>query len=183
MKSLSGALLGLLTHGLALLTLTAAGMASDWPQFRGVNGSGISPDTTPLPDQWSETKNLQWKVDLPGPGHSCPIVVGDKVFVTCWSGYGTSRTDAGSQEKLERHLVCVDRKSGKILWSKSVKASLPEDRYGGMFAENGYASHTPVSDGKRMSATAWAIGVGVRRRARFFTTTSSSCRPRRRATR
>ena len=124
--------------------------AADWPQFRGASGSGVSGDAKPLPLEWSEAKNLQWKLELPGPGHSCPIVVGDRVFVTCWSGYGMSRDDLGDQANLKRHLICADRKSGKVLWDQAVPAVLPEDDYRGMFAEHGYASHTPVCDGERV---------------------------------
>jgi hypothetical protein len=76
--------------------------------------------------------------------------VGDQVFVTCWSGYGTDRRDPGDQALLRRHLICFDRASGKTIWSKSIEPALPEDDYGGMFAEHGYASHTPVSDGERV---------------------------------
>ncbi len=137
---------------LSMMALSWTGGASfldaeDWPRFRGENGSGLATNAHHLPTQWSETENLAWKTKLPGPGSSSPIVVGDKVFVTCWSGYGTPEAQ-GSQADLKRHLVCVDRKSGSILWDKSVAASLPEDSYGGMFAEHGYASHTPTSDGE-----------------------------------
>lgn len=132
------------------LSLAATVSAEDWLRFRGPNGSGVSADTAPVPAKWSATENLKWKVALPGPGHSCPIIVGDRVFVTCWSGYGVDRGNPGQQEDLKRHLICLDRKDGKTIWDKSVSAVLPEDRYGGMFAEHGYASHTPVSDGKRV---------------------------------
>lgn len=136
------------------------GLGDDWSRFRGENGSGIARDARDLPSEWSETKNLAWKLDLPGPGSSCPIVVGDKVFVTCWSGYGTDETsELKEQTNLKRHLVCVDRKSGKVEWDRSVAAELPEDRYGGMFAEHGYASHTPVSDGKHVFAFFGKSGV------------------------
>ena len=64
------------------------GLASDWPRFRGPNGSGVSPDEAPAPTTWSDTENLKWKVALPGPGSSSPIVVGQRVYVTCWDGYG-----------------------------------------------------------------------------------------------
>jgi hypothetical protein len=75
-------------------------------------------------------------------------VVGDLLFVTCYSGYGAN---FGKIEDLKRHLVCVDRSSGKILWDKSVDAVLPEDSYSGMgIPSHGYASHTPVSDGKHI---------------------------------
>lgn len=124
--------------------------ASDWSRFRGPNGSGIAKVNALPPTQWSNAENLRWAVDLPGPGHSSPIVVGDKVFVTCWTGYGTDRQSQGSLEDLKRHLLCIDLKSGKTLWRATVDAKLPEDRYQGMFAEHGYASHTPVSDGQRV---------------------------------
>jgi outer membrane protein assembly factor BamB len=126
--------------------------AGDWPRFRGPNGSGVSLDAKAPPTTWSDSRNLKWKLELPGPGLSCPIVVGDKVFVTCWTGYAVSRDSRGEMENLARELVCVDRATGKRLWSHSEKAVLPEDEFSGMFAENGYASHTPVSDGKRVFA-------------------------------
>src|SRR5690348_5143796 len=111
--------------------------ASDWSRFRGPNGSGVSPDKEPAPVSFGPTENLKWKVALPGPGLSSPIVVGDRVLVTCWSGYGVDRQKMGEQKDLKRHLVCLDRATGKTLWSHAVPAKLPEDRYGGMFAENG----------------------------------------------
>ena len=122
--------------------------ASDWTRFRGPNGTGISPDTDPLPATFSDNENLQWKVDLPGAGVSCPIVVGDKVLVSCYSGYGIDRQNPGDMKALKRHLVCFERATGKTLWEKTIEAVLPEDEYTGMgVPEHGYASHTPVSDG------------------------------------
>ena len=102
-----------------LLGITTSVTAADWSRFRGPNGSGVSQDTAAVPTTWSETKNLKWKVALPGPGSSSPIIVGDRIFVTCWSGYGTSREAPGEQAALRRHLVCVDRETGKTIWSKS----------------------------------------------------------------
>jgi len=140
------------------LLSTASLQAGDWSRFRGPNGSGISSDTAPLPARWSEETHLQWKTELPGPGSSCPIVAGRKVFLTCWSGYADGNA-AGSLEELERHLVCIDRKTGEELWKRSVKAKLPEETFRGMFAENGYASHTPVSDGEIVVAYFGKSGV------------------------
>lgn len=133
-----------------LLLVVPCVQASDWPRFRGPNGSGVSADTNPLPVTWSDDENTQWKIELPGPGSSSPIVVGDRVYVTCWSGYGESREEPGDQENLVRHLLCIDRNDGSIIWDETVPAELPEDEYGGMFAEHGYASHTPISDGERI---------------------------------
>ncbi len=138
------------------LCLSALGLfitntnAGDWPRFRGPNGSGVSSDTNPLPVTWDDENNTQWKIELPGPGSSSPIIVGDRVYITCWSGYGTSQQDPGDQENLERHLLCIDRNDGSVIWDEPVPAELPEDTYRGMFAEHGYASHTPISDGERI---------------------------------
>src|SRR5438067_1332532 len=65
--------------GLSVVGATAAG--GDWPQFRGPNGTGTSGETQ-LPAEWSADKNVAWKVKVPGYGWSCPVVWGDKVFVT-----------------------------------------------------------------------------------------------------
>lgn len=131
--------------------------AGDWPRFRGPNGSGVSPDATATPTTWSPTENLKWKAELPGEGVSCPIVVGDRVFVTTYSGYGFEGRD---EKDLKRHLVCFDRATGKVLWDKSVDAVLPEDPFSGMgVPAHGYASHTPVSDGRRVYAFFGKTGV------------------------
>ena len=125
--------------------------ASDWARFRGPNGTGVSTDADPLPTTFSETENLKWKVEIPGAGVSCPIVVGDRVFVTCYSGYGIDRQNPGEMKDLKRHLVCIERATGKTLWDQSFDAVLPEDEFSGMgVPEHGYASHTPVSDGRNV---------------------------------
>ena len=122
--------------------------ANDWPRFRGPAGSGIATDSESVPTFWSATENLAWKSPLPGPGASSPIIVGRKVFVTCWSGYGLDRENAGKIENLVRHLVCIDRATGETLWTRDVPASLPEDPYDKSgVSSHGYSSHTPVSDG------------------------------------
>lgn len=141
----------------ACLSFASYANAADWTRFRGPNGLGVSEEAAPV--EWSEDKNLKWKVALPGPGLSSPIVVGDKIFVTSWSGYGTSRDDIGEQEDLRRHLVCVNRNNGTVIWSKSIEPVLPEEPFRGMFAENGYASHTPVSDGEHVYAFFGKTGV------------------------
>ncbi len=152
MNSLSSAIRVLgVSLGLAILAFcTGPAQASDWLRFHGPDGSGISPDTQPLPTKWSETENLKWKRELPGPGVSSPIVVGNRVFVTCWTGYGVDRDNVGDQKNLRRHLICLDRDTGNLLWDKSVEPVLPEDPYSGMFTEHGYASQTPVSDGQHV---------------------------------
>jgi len=132
--------------------------ASDWTRFRGPNGMGISDDTK-LPLTWSDSKNLKWKTRLPGPGSSSPIVYGDRVFITCYSGYGIDSDNPGNQADLKRHLLCINRNNGKILWNKSLDALLPEDPYRGNIREHGYASSTPITDGQRIYVFFGKTGV------------------------
>ncbi|HVX15323.1 MAG TPA: PQQ-binding-like beta-propeller repeat protein [Pirellulales bacterium] len=139
-------------------SFAARAVADDWPGFRGPHGLAVSPDTG-LPVTWSDEQNIAWKRELPGPGSSSPIVVGKLVFLTCYSGYGLDKTSPGDQTKLERNLVCVDVSTGRILWQKSVAAALPEDSYGGMLADHGYASHTAATDGERVYAFFGKSGV------------------------
>ncbi len=133
-----------------LVSLTCP--ADDWPRFRGPHGNGVASESK-VPLQWSPKANLAWKTELPGPGASSPIIVGDKALVTCYSGYGLSQEDPGEIENLVRHLVCVELATGKKLWQKDMPASGPEDPYTGIgVTAHGYASHTPVSDGTNVYA-------------------------------
>lgn len=137
---------------------TGSVLASNWPCFRGPGSRGSS-DETGLPLTWSETENLAWKCPLPGPGASSPIVWGDRVYVTCYSGYGLDPNGAGDPNDLKRHLICVQAKDGKVLWDKAVPAMLPEALYRGMLREHGYASQTPVTDGQHVFVFFGKTGV------------------------
>lgn len=134
-----------------------------WQRFRGPNGSGylaVADDVQPPPATWSEDKNLRWKTPLPGPGSSSPVLTADRVFVTCYSGYGVDAKDPGDQKDLVRHLLCIDRNSGNILWQEDIPAVQPELRYGGNgLPIHGYATSTPVTDGKRVFAFFGKSGV------------------------
>ena len=121
--------------------------AQDWPQFLGDRDSAAS-QSAKLPIQWDADKNIKWKTEIPGLGASSPIIVGDQVFLTCYSGYGD-----GTESKIEnlaRHLLCYDRTGGKLLWQKTVDNSEVEDEdpYKSFITQHGYATNTPVSDGK-----------------------------------
>ena len=145
----------LLTASLLLLSVISVD-GGDWPRFRGPNGDGISTEG-PIPTKWDLASNLKWTAELPGRGASSPIVLGDQIFVTCYSGYGEAA--GGDSAELARHLVCVDKSSGKILWTKTVNNSANEDRYQGFITEHGYASGTPVTDGERVYAFFGKSGV------------------------
>jgi len=139
----------LLLFSLVLIDRAAGG---DWPRFRGPDGSAITDDDK-VPTEWSDKKNLKWKLALPGRGMSSPIVVGNRVFVTCYSG------GDGDLSNLKRYLLCADRDKGTQLWSKTVPAVLPEFRSRGTFGYHGYASSTPVSDGERIYVHFGTTGV------------------------
>ncbi|MEI6539291.1 MAG: PQQ-binding-like beta-propeller repeat protein, partial [Planctomycetota bacterium] len=130
--------------------------ADDWTRFRGLNGTGIS-ESTSLPTRWSNSENIAWKIELPGAGSSSPVVSGDRILVTCYSGYGIGRE--GSAEKLVRHLVCVDGKLGTILWDKTVAASDREEPYQGYISEHGYASNSATTDGQHVFVCHGKSGV------------------------
>ena len=120
---------------------------AEWTQFRGPGSSGIA-EAQGLPATWDSNTNIVWKMDLPGPGASSPIVVGDRVFVTSYSGYAESIENPGDMKNLMRHVLCLDRASGKVLWSKDYAAEMPESDYvGGNNTRHGYATSTPASDG------------------------------------
>lgn len=141
-----------------IMTVSSIAPASDWKCFRGPNGSGLS-DEKNLPVSWSETENLKWKIPLSGYGSSFPIVAGERVFVTYYSGYGLDRNNPGDTKDLKRHLLCLDAGSGKVVWQRDVEAVLPEDPYRGYIREHGYASNTPVSDGQRVYVFFGKTGV------------------------
>ena len=122
------------------------------PPFLGVDQHQT--DAADLPLEWSDDAGVAWKVDLPGPGSSTPLVVGDRLYVTCYTGYGVS-DDAGevSDDKIEsltRHLLCLSTDDGSELWRRSVPARLPEDPYDGFLREHGYATNSPATDGERV---------------------------------
>lgn len=118
-----------------------------WAGFRGTQHDGLATDSAP-PTEWSDVENLAWQLALPGPGASSPIVVGDRVFVACFSGYGAHLDDGGDRTELVHHLVCVDRKTGEKLWSHDTAGPLDKDAPRMQLSEHGFASPTPTSDGK-----------------------------------
>ena len=144
-------------HGLIGIMIVVV-CGADWPQFRGADGTGVAADATP-PTTWSDKEGVKWKTPLPGPGSSSPIVFGDRVFVTCYSGYGVEAKSPGSIEKLMRHLICVDRATGKVQWTGDVAASNAEDAFQGYLTEHGYASNTPATDGEAVYAFFSKAGV------------------------
>lgn len=133
---------------LATTLAHAAPSTTDWPRFLGPAGTAVAAESK-APLTWSDSENIAWKAALPGPGSSSPIVHGNKVFVTCWTGYG-DRPGADDMSRLTRHLICLNRANGEVLWDAQVPSAAPEDPYQGFITEHGYATHTPVTDGERV---------------------------------
>jgi hypothetical protein len=142
-----------------LLARADAAPGADWTGFRGPGGLGIA-EAENLPVTWDSRKNIVWTQELPGPGTSSPIVLGSRVYLTCYSGYGESVDDPGDMADLVRHVVCLDRTTGKIEWSKTFPARMPESEYRrGNDSKHGYASSTLASDGERLYAFFGISGV------------------------
>ena len=128
---------------LILLTICSAA-AADWPQFRGPNASGVSASSR-VPVEFGPEKNVVWKTPLPF-GHSSPVIWGDRIFVT--GAEGGKREDAGRQKVVDAggalYTICVDRRTGKILWRRGVERPRLE-RYQ---PTNSPASPSAVTDGR-----------------------------------
>lgn len=138
-----------------LLALAVASvLAQDWSQFRGPGGKGASAE--PLPVTWSRTENVVWKAELPGAGTSSPIVVGQKLYLTCYSGFNVPG-QPGEMSQLKLKLVCLNRADGKILWTKEIAPQLPEQEK--IRDGHGYASSTLAADAERLYAFFGKTGV------------------------
>jgi outer membrane protein assembly factor BamB len=108
--------------------------ATDWPQFRGPDGQGHSDADVPL--EWSEEKNIKWKVAVPGEGWSSPVIAGNQIWLT-----------SSEQEGKSLHAICFDKSTGKLLHNIDV---LTTKDAGPRHSQNGFASPTPVMDGSRV---------------------------------
>lgn len=155
--AMSSAIVVLSMQSLAQPTslLTAPIEANDWAAFRGPDGQGVSAEKA-LPVEWSESENIAWKSPMPGPGASSPIVFKDHIYVTCYSGFFVPGEAEGNQKDLKRHLLCLDRKSGKKLWEKIVEAKLPEEE---RIRDHGFAANTPAADEDRVYCFFGKTGV------------------------
>jgi outer membrane protein assembly factor BamB len=117
------------------LQMTIA-VAEDWPEWRGPRGDGTSAEKG-LPTRWSSTENVAWKVALPEPGNSTPVVWGNRVFVT---------QPVAAQNR--RTLMCFDRADGKLLWQAGTEWTKPDPTH----STNPLCSSSPVTDGQRVIA-------------------------------
>jgi outer membrane protein assembly factor BamB len=121
--------------------------AGDWPMFRGVNGSGVA-DVAGVPTEFGPAKNVLWKTPLPF-GYSSPVIVGDLIFLT--GAEGGRREDAGRADKVvdkggKLFTLCLDRKTGKVLWRREA----PRPRVEMYQHTNSPASPSAASDGENL---------------------------------
>ena len=125
------------TRRMALMMTACAALlaveAHDWPEFRGPTGQGLSPAKN-VPIRWSGTSNVVWKTPLSVAGWSSPVLVKERLYLT------GSRSKPGARG-LELAVLCLDARSGAILWSTNV---FTPDNGSSLHRKNGYASPTPV---------------------------------------
>jgi outer membrane protein assembly factor BamB len=155
---------------LLALALTAAMVHSeDWPQWRGPNGNGVSPETG-LPVTWSEDENIAWRAELAGSGLSSPIVFGERVFVTSQVGRGDVRPGnhptlgQGGEFAEERSMPGASRddvvflveafqiSDGRRLWQYELTAESTDASFPEVHRKTNLANPSPVTDGERVYA-------------------------------
>ena len=140
-RSILGSVLPLVALGLAAGgVLVAASDRGDWPEFRGPTGQGISM-TADLPVEWSATKNVTWKVAVPGAGWSSPAISSGRIFLTT----GVANASGG----LSLRALAFDVASGRALWETEI-FSATEASVQPVHAKNSPASPTPIVEGDRV---------------------------------
>jgi outer membrane protein assembly factor BamB len=142
-----------------LILFFSIAYAENWPGWRGPGSLGIS-EAKGIPVKWDMNKNVRWRAEVPGLGHSSPIVWEDRVFVTTavsrnpkddyWEK-GFPRGNQGGPEATEVSwkILCFDRDSGELLWERTAIRRKPAQI---RHTKNSYASQTPVTDGNYVYA-------------------------------
>ncbi|MGB4712262.1 MAG: PQQ-binding-like beta-propeller repeat protein, partial [Fuerstiella sp.] len=154
----------LLTFTALVLASSVSVLADNWPHWRGIGGNGVASNASP-PTEWSDTKNVKWKVRIPGRGSGSPVIWEDRVFVTTAvpaagdqseaaaanPGQGRNRGGRGGSQlqNLQFKVMCFNRKDGKLLWEKIATEALPHQE---THSTNGFASASPCTDGEHVYA-------------------------------
>src|SRR5687768_16345926 len=126
------------------MSCAAVAAAQEWPMFRGANRDGISKETA-APLEWSKDKNIAWRVKLPAPGNSSPVVWGDRVFLAT----------AQDRKGTKRALSCYDAKTGTERWTKVVSWDKQDPTHG----QSPHGAGSPATDGQRV--VVWHGSAGV----------------------
>jgi outer membrane protein assembly factor BamB len=160
--------------------LAQAQTAAHWPQWRGPFFNGMARGDAPT--TWSDTSNIKWKTEIPGRGHSTPAIWGDRIFLTTAVPTGkppaappatetappaNNAAQQGGQQRGQRNagpllehrfdVLCLDRKTGKILWQRTAKVATPHEGYHRAYGS--FASNSPVTDGKYVYASFGSRGI------------------------
>ena len=155
-------LLGLLTVTPAMAETEAT--ANDyWPQWRGPLATGVAPNADP-PTEWSEKKNVDWKVEIPGKGSASPIIWGDTLYVLTAVPTGETKEVAKPQKSSQERqgprgvqpshaqqftILALGRKDGEVKWQKVLREEVPHQ---GTHTTGTWASNSPITDGQRIYA-------------------------------
>ncbi|MFQ5490303.1 MAG: PQQ-binding-like beta-propeller repeat protein [Phycisphaerae bacterium] len=137
-----------------------------WAQWRGPLGTGVAPRGDP-PVEWSEDKNVRWKVAIPGKGHSTPIIWGDRIFITTAEPFGEAVAPRGDQApgahnnvpplRQQKFMVlAISRRNGATLWQKTVRTGRPHE---GTHETGSWASNSPVTDGRHLFVSFGSQGL------------------------
>jgi outer membrane protein assembly factor BamB len=139
-----------------------------WPQWRGPSGNGVATGVPPL--TWNDTTNVTWKVEVPGRGHSTPVIWADRMFLTTAIPTGKGATPpaaagggrgpgggAGGGLEHEFVVMALDRLTGKTLWRRTATVATPHEGYHRVYGS--FASNSPVTDGKRVYASFGSRGL------------------------
>ncbi len=124
-----------------LVGCNALSYAANWGHWRGPSGNTAAIGANP-PIKFSGTKNVKWKVAIPGRGSGSPVVWDDRVFVV-----SAVPTTDGVRGKLAFSTYCIDRQTGKLAWQRTAVEAVPQQ---GTHSTNGYASASPCTDGKHV---------------------------------
>jgi outer membrane protein assembly factor BamB len=138
----------------------------NWPSFRGPGASGVADGQAP-PTTWDARtgRNVRWKTPLPGLGLSCPVVWGERVFVTSAVGEKSARLRTGLYGDVEpvedrsRHawkVYCLDARTGKVLWERTARTGVPAVK---RHPKSSHANPTPATDGKYLVAFFGSAGL------------------------
>ncbi len=156
----------MLAFSVAFIALVSPIAADDWPQFRGPGAAGVS-SSSRLPIVWGESRNVRWKVEVPGVAWSSPVIAGDRVFITTAVSdspqeapkkglyFGGDRP-APRQATFRWEVIALDRRDGSVLWRRVAHNGKPT---GAIHIKNTYASETPVTDGERLYVYFGAAGL------------------------
>ncbi len=150
-----------------ILSLALLLLQADWSAWRGPFENGMARGEAPT--TWSDTQNVAWKTEIPGRGHSSPVVYGDFMFITTAvpegplsGGGGGGRGPGGGFAANVPHrflVMCLNRKTGKVLWEREALEATPHEGY--HFRYGSFASSSPVTDGKHVYAFFGSRGLFV----------------------